>query len=67
MQAAMWDLVDKCGITVFGTSAKWIDVQVTLNCDQYRVTLVVEYLGWVRLDLESSPAGGQLYCSYLMP
>ena len=28
LQAAMWDLVDKCGITVFGTSAKWIDVQV---------------------------------------
>ena len=23
----MWDLVDKCGITVFGTSAKWIAVQ----------------------------------------
>ena len=41
----MWDLVDKCGITVFGTSAKWIDVQVIVNCDQYRVTLVVEYLG----------------------
>ena len=27
LQAAMWDLVDECGITVFGTSAKWIDVQ----------------------------------------
>ena len=25
--AAMWDLVDACGITVFGTSAKWIAVQ----------------------------------------
>ena len=25
--AVMWDLVDKCGITVFGTSAKWIAVQ----------------------------------------
>lgn len=25
--AAMWDLVDECGITVFGTSAKWIAVQ----------------------------------------
>ena len=25
--AAMWDLVDSCGITVFGTSAKWIAVQ----------------------------------------
>ncbi len=25
--AAMWDLVDKCGITAFGTSAKWIAVQ----------------------------------------
>ena len=23
----MWDLVDECGITVFGTSAKWIAVQ----------------------------------------
>jgi len=23
----LWDLVDKCGITVFGTSAKWIAVQ----------------------------------------
>ena len=23
----MWDLVDACGITVFGTSAKWIAVQ----------------------------------------
>ena len=23
----MWDLVDSCGITVFGTSAKWIAVQ----------------------------------------
>jgi len=20
----MWDLVDQCGVTVFGTSAKWI-------------------------------------------
>ena len=27
----MWDLVDKCGITVFGTSAKWIDVQVIVT------------------------------------
>lgn len=25
--ASMWDLVDECGITVFGTSAKWIAVQ----------------------------------------
>merc|ERR1712038_230950 len=25
--AVMWDLVDRCGITVFGTSAKWIAVQ----------------------------------------
>ena len=25
--AAMWDLVDACKITVFGTSAKWIAVQ----------------------------------------
>lgn len=25
--AAMWDLVDECQITVFGTSAKWIAVQ----------------------------------------
>jgi len=25
--SAMWDLVDQCGITVFGTSAKWIAVQ----------------------------------------
>ena len=25
--AVLWDLVDKCGITVFGTSAKWIAVQ----------------------------------------
>ena len=24
---SMWDLVDECGITVFGTSAKWIAVQ----------------------------------------
>ena len=23
----LWDLVDQCGITVFGTSAKWIAVQ----------------------------------------
>ena len=26
--SVMWDLVDQCGITVFGTSAKWIAVQV---------------------------------------
>ena len=26
-QAVLWDLVDKCGITIFGTSAKWIAVQ----------------------------------------
>ena len=25
--SVMWDLVDECGITVFGTSAKWIAVQ----------------------------------------
>lgn len=25
--ASMWDLVDDCGITIFGTSAKWIAVQ----------------------------------------
>ena len=25
--ATMWDLVDACGITIFGTSAKWIAVQ----------------------------------------
>ena len=25
--ASMWDLVDECGITIFGTSAKWIAVQ----------------------------------------
>lgn len=25
--ASLWDLVDDCGITVFGTSAKWIAVQ----------------------------------------
>jgi len=25
--AVLWDLVDTCGITVFGTSAKWIAVQ----------------------------------------
>ena len=25
--AVLWDLVDRCGITVFGTSAKWIAVQ----------------------------------------
>merc|ERR1719228_1884068 len=25
--AVMWDLVDRCGITVFGTSAEWIAVQ----------------------------------------
>ena len=25
--AVLWDLVDKCRITVFGTSAKWIAVQ----------------------------------------
>ena len=25
--STMWDLVDACGITVFGTSAKWIAVQ----------------------------------------
>lgn len=25
--SAMWDLVDECGITIFGTSAKWIAVQ----------------------------------------
>ena len=24
---SMWDLVDECGITIFGTSAKWIAVQ----------------------------------------
>ena len=26
----------------------------------YRATLVVEYLGWVDLDLGSSPSGGPL-------
>jgi len=25
--AVMWDIVDECGVTVFGTSAKWIAVQ----------------------------------------
>ena len=25
--AVMWDLVDKCGVTIFGTSAKWIGEQ----------------------------------------
>jgi len=25
--AVMWDIVDACGVTVFGTSAKWIAVQ----------------------------------------
>ena len=32
----------------------------------YRVTLVVEYLGWVDLDLGSSPRKVGRYCSYLL-
>ena len=36
--------------------------------NKYRVTLVDEYLGWVDLDLGSSPApAGGRYCSYLLP
>ena len=33
----------------------------------YRVTLVVGYLGWVDLDLGSSPRLVGRYCSYLLP
>ena len=36
--------------------------KVTTYYVQYRVTLVVEYLCWVDLDLGSSPG-----CSYLLP
>ena len=37
---SMWDLVDECGITVFGTSAKWIAVQedrMVCNCCYFRI------------------------------
>jgi len=29
--AVMWDIVDACGVTVFGTSAKWLAVQEERN------------------------------------
>jgi acetoacetyl-CoA synthetase len=35
----MWDLVDECGVTVFGTSAKWIGecfLPVRLNLKIFR-------------------------------
>ena len=34
---------------------------------KYRVTLVIEYLSWVDLDLESSPRLVGSCCSYLLP
>ena len=49
--AAMWDLVDACGITVFGTSAKWIAVQedrglkprISHNLTTLKVSILVHH------------------------
>lgn len=49
--ATMWDLIDECGITVFGTSAKWIAVQedrgLKPRISHNLGTLKVIFLAWV--------------------
>ncbi len=56
--SAMWDLVDKCKITTFGTSAKWIAVQEERGIKPREThkldSLKVQYLCALSLNLPCS-------------